>query len=590
MIVDVLPLRTLPRGLDFFSYSVPAHLATQIQAGQCLKIPFRSQTIIGVALKIRSGSEKNLKTITEIINPVPLLGADYLLFLEQLAAFYGLSHATLVKSALPPLQPNKIGLENITPWRTIKKSSGQPQYVWYKNLDEQTDSYHQYSQERIAIIVPEIKDVATVLAALPADRQAQALVWTSHNSQKIEREQWFTIRNGQATTLIATRSALWLPLCQSFDRIIIEYEGDHNHKHTEQAPRFTTRDVAKLHAKNFGLHYTEAGFSPSVASYFFISEKKYSLVTKPESRIQTPITVILPDSNRAVPIFSPTLETIKKTIATSPTKDIVLIFNQTKPGKTGICRGCLQLIPTPLPELCPHCGNTNLVTIGHTINSVASFLKKELPQVAEQIITVDKETELTASTSGRIVIGTWAVLAKISWANISLVALLDFTRQAIFAEYITHEDLHYRIKQLQFFVLPNTPILIQSESSEHPLLQALTNDARWYETQLFERSQLDFPPYAYVVRYLVPGPTDEQALHTAQTVIKRLQQALTSTPKKCIIQGPLLANGHWQNKAWAIIMVKLTEPDILTSVIWLNQFFPTPIKIDPNPISVTSPH
>ena len=590
MIADVLPLRTLPRGLDFFTYSVPLELEKTLQPGQAIKIPFRSQTLLGVVLKIRAGQAKNLKPILEIINPIPLLGPDYLDFLERLAKFYGVSMSGLVKSALPPLQSLKIANETIVEWKSTTRASQTPDYLWYANEDEQRAGYGNYQKERLAIIVPEVKDILSVHAALPLNRQAEAILWTSSDSQKNEREHWFAIRNSQAHTLIATRGALWLPLHQSFDRIVIEYEGDQNHKHWDQSPRFTTRDLAKMHARNFGLSYTEAGFSPSVSSYFFIQEKRYNLFDKRENKNNNQAKIILPDSGWAAPIFSPTIQKIENALETKPGQDIVLIFNQTKPGKVGICRDCTHVIATPLPEFCPNCGGINLKTIGHTIGTVANFLKKELDKTDAAIITVDKETELLDSEKSRIIIGTWAILGKITWSKISVAAILDFTRQALFAEYLTHEDLHYRIKQLQFFLADSAELLIQSETAEHPLLTALSKDQAWYESQLSERAELGFPPYSYLVRYLLPGKDEAGALKLAQVAVKRLEAGLTQAPKKCIIQGPLPASAKHQGKAWAIVMVKLSEPDILTAVSWLNQFFPTTAKIDPNPITVTSPH
>lgn len=590
MIADVLPLRTLPRGLDFFTYSVPIQLEKTLQPGQAIKIPFRSQTLLGVVLKIRQGPTKNLKPILEIINLIPLLGPDYLDFLERLAKFYGVSMSALVKSALPPLQSLKIANETIEEWKITTRTTQIPDYLWYNTIIEQKSAYAAYKNERLAIIVPEIKNIATVHAALPTDRQSEAILWTSTDSQKNEREHWFTIRNGQARTLIATRGALWLPLHQSFDRIIIEYEGDQNHKHWDQSPRFTTRDVAKMQARNFGLNYSEAGFSPSVSSYFFIQEKRYNLIDKRENKNSNGPKIILPDSRRSGPIFSPTIQEIENTLEIKPGQDIILIFNQTKPGKVGICRDCNHIIATPLPEFCPNCSGINLKIIGHTIGTVANFLKKELTNTDIEIITVDKETELPDSEKSRIIIGTWAILGKITWSKISLAAILDFTRQALFAEYLTHEDLHYRIKQLQFFLPNNAELLIQSETAEHPLLTALSNDQAWYESQLTERAELGFPPYSYLVRYLLPGKDEAEALKLATAARQRLEAGLTQTRKKCIIQGPLPASSKHQGKAWAIVMVKLSEPDILTAVSWLNQFFPATAKIDPNPITVTSPH
>ncbi len=580
MVAEILPLRALPRGLAFFSYAVPAELQPKLQLGQCVKIPFQKSEILGVVGKISRTNNTALKSITEIVNPVPLISSDYLQFLEELAFFYGVSLATVLKRALPPIQPSKIKAEIIKPLTKKKSVRTTPDYGWYKTNEEHTAALSKYTGEKLLIIVPEVKDLLVVKNALPAERKNKAIVHGEAN-QKNERELWFAIRNDEVETVIATRGALWWPI-QNFDRIIIDFEHDEQHKHADQAPRFTTKDLAKLQAKRFGLQYTELSYSPSVSSYFFIQEKRYQLITEPSQNFPAP-TIVYRDAGNNQPVFTPTLNAIKLALENG---DCLLIYNQTKPGKFGFCRDCSRTVEAPLPELCPYCGGIRLVQLGHTINSVAKFLQTELGSDAE-IITFDKTSELPERTKPRVLVGTWALLRAVNYDTIKLVAILDFTRQVMFPDYLSQENLRHRIRQLQFFCA--APLFIQSET-EHPLLLSLTNDTAWYNRELQERAGLSYPPYAYLVRYLVPGASETDADIAAKKIKQVINQALTKTPKKLIIQGPIAANARFQNKAWAILMLKITEPDILAATTWANQFLSTPIKIDPNPISLTSPH
>ncbi len=589
MIAQVLPLRTLPRGLDFFTYSVPESMRATILPGQCVKIPFRSQTLLGVVERLENKIGQNLKPVLEIVNLIPLLGSDYLNFLGKMAKFYGVSAASTIKSALPPLQPNKIHHEIIENWKWEIKTPKPTEYSWYHSFAEQQEAYSRYEHERLIIIVPQKTDIPRVLSVLEGTRQAEALLWSSNLSTKEERELWFKVRNGEVHTLIATRGALWLPLHQSFDRIIIEYEHDQNHKHWDHSPRFTTKDLAKMQVRNFGLSYSEMSYSPSVTSYYFIQEKKYATPVLPKNILPTP-KIIYPDNNfERAPIFTPTITAIHNALETNPTQDIVLLFNLTALSKQGICRDCTALIPMPLPEFCPQCQSIRLVTLGQTITTVANWLKKEFPDI--EIITVNKAMDtIPTSAKARIMVGTRAILGIVEWDKISLAVILDFTRQAMFAEYLTHEDLRHLIRQFQFFLPANSPLLIQSETAEHTLLTSIQNDKIWYESELANRQALGYPPYSYLVRYLVPGITEDMAMASAKKAMDNLRVRLTKTPKNITIQGPLPASAKNQNKFWVVVMVKIQESDILSGVTWCHESFSANTKVDPNPISLTSPH
>lgn len=588
MIAQVLPLRTLPRGLDFFTYSIPEDLQKKIAIGQCVKIPFRSQTLLGLVHSVENSVGKNLKPILEIVNETPLVNSEYLSFLEKMAKFYGVSAASTIKSALPPLQPHKIHSETVQPWKVEPKNTGPTEYAWYHSFTEQQAAYARYPSERLLIIVPQKTDIPKVFQTLSAERQTACLLWSSDLSVREERELWFKIRNGEAQTMIATRGALWLPINQSFDRIIIEFEHSQDHKHWDQSPRFSAKDLAKMQIKHFGLAYTEMSYSPSVTSYYFIENKKYPLTAV--SNIQLPAPrIIFPDTSfERTPIFTPTISAIHEALEKEPKQDIVLLFNLTAPPKQGICRDCSCLIKTPLPEFCPNCSGIRLVVLGQTITSVAKWLGKEFSNV--EILTVNKiSDEIPVSQNSRIIVGTRALLGMIDWSKVSLAAILDFTRQAMFAEYLTHEDLRHLIRQFQFFLPKNAPLLIQCEA-EHQIVTTIQADKTWYENELHNRQHLGYPPFSYLVRYLIPGITEEVALRGAKKAIDDLSTRLTKSPKNITIQGPLAASAKNQNKFWAVVMVKILESDILQASIWCHESFLATTKIDPNPITLTSPH
>lgn len=620
MLSRIIPFVRLPKDLADFSYSVPDEWQNVIKPGQIVQVPFRNKKILGLVKTIEDSNTAGLKSIVSVVNTTPFLNPEYISFLTELAGMYGVSPSVMIKIALPPLQITKFKKIKISDVRASTHKNNKAEYFQYHNTHEHQSAFEHYKNESIVIIVPELINTNEVLSVLPPERASATAVWHGELSSKEQVELWFKIRNGEIKTLIGTRSAVFLPLTQSFDRIIIDYEHAENHKHWDQSPRYHTKDIAKLLNRNFGLAYTEMSYSPSANSYYYIHKKNYQLMTGETLEFpQNKKLPIISDIQGAKGKFSVSITNELDTIVNSDVDgDILFLVNRKGYATAVICQDCGERALCPHCQLplvyhtesndmrchycgyseptrisCPVCRSPFIRLTGLGIEQMARQIEELIPAKSSwKIMSVDADTEKMKNERGkRILIGTDAALKMIDWEKLRLVVLVDFDRRLAMPELMAQEDLWHLIQEVQFYKPSETNFYIQTRKPDHGLLRALAEPDRWYRLELNHRRALNFPPYSYVVRYLASGKTIAEAESKARHMVAVIEQALTKEPKKIILEGPLQAEPRFlRGGYWNVGIAKISEPSISKTVKWLNQFVPANWKIDPNPRSLLSPH
>lgn len=88
-------------------------------------------------------------------------------------------------------------------------------------------------------------------------------------------DEYKRIKDGEATVVIGTRSAVFAPL-QNIGIIVIDEEGEHTYK-SEKAPRYHARNVAKQRAFHHNATLLLASATPSLDSAYNAESGKYTL-------------------------------------------------------------------------------------------------------------------------------------------------------------------------------------------------------------------------------------------------------------------------------------------------------------------------
>ena len=101
----------LPLGRSF-SYRVPATLAAQLAPGARVLCPFGGRKVLGIVLELEQRvpdiDPAKLKSISAVIDPEPVLPAELLSFLRELASYYFAPIGEVLRLALPALERERV--------------------------------------------------------------------------------------------------------------------------------------------------------------------------------------------------------------------------------------------------------------------------------------------------------------------------------------------------------------------------------------------------------------------------------------------------------------------------------------------------
>ncbi|MBI5222272.1 MAG: primosomal protein N' [Candidatus Magasanikbacteria bacterium] len=614
MIAKVIPLQRLPRHLSEFDYTIPAELAGRVKIGQMVEIPWRQSKCLGLVFALSRQTNRELKTIEQILNPEPFLGETYINLLLELGKWYGMSPSTLIKMALPPLQKNKIKKLELKK-NKFKSAAKQTKIIFeqYQGESEHRTQLTKHLKNKTLILVPEVNLIDEVRQLLPVEMQEKIIVWHSGLSQKQQFENWTRIRNREKEIIIGTRGAVFLPF-DGLKSIIIDYEHDENHKHWDQAPRFHAKDIAERLAKENNATLTLMSFTPACASYFAVHKSKF------RGKLNlTPRKTEIADmrEERLGGNYGALAESTMRAITDSK-QDIFVYVNRlgfatsvgcNECGHIERCEHCETALVyhektqtlhchycrtgKPMIMVCPKCRSV----ISRLYGAGTEFVEKEVRRLfgAEpnrEVIRIDSDSkiEMRNESAKRCIIGTRTAFERVRWPRTDLVVFLDIDRQMNIPEYLAQENIWHLIQTVYYYKSADCRFIIQTSQENNLICRSLTEPDRFYRTTLNARRALNYPPYSYLTRYFYGHNNAAGAQKEAELVASELRRRLTKMSKSTILLGPIeMHPKFYRRQFWYEILIKLPVDTWQEDLKYLNQFIPETWKIDPNPISVLSP-
>lgn len=626
MIASVLPLQRLPRRLGIFDYHIPEALAGILRPGHMVRIPFRASEQLGLVVRIAEKQKTaELKELQGLLNAEPFATPSQLALLPAIAAWYGVSVATVAKLLLPPLKKTKLAAAAFSPLSEIKRAGERmpPAYHWYRSPAEHAHCLSHAISSQTLLLVATVAQLRDIQALLPGHVQNNAVFWHSGMTEKERFDAWVRVRNGEGSVVVGTRSAVFLPF-SSLHAVIIDYEHDENHKQWEGAPLYHAKDVAGLLAEIFGAHMHAASFSPSFESYRGVFDgsmlrcgegappKKSERWLAP---IQTLPTVISMREERKKKNFSLFAEAVEGALRHAR-GDIFLFLNRTgfatsvgcnDCGYGALCSSCaLPLVfhesdatlrchycarTEPMPLTCPSCGAPVVALRGAGTELAEKELRRLVgaPKDAD-ILRVDSTTAPPPdSGKRRFVIGTEMAFPWIRWGHTDCIVFLDIDKQMNIPEFNAIERVWHLIETVQYHRQKESVFLIQTVHPEHLLFRSLREPDRLYRTDLASRKSLGYPPYAYLVRYIIENRDADDVKKTSASAHIALQRRLTEEKKRIILHPPIETHPAWYRGAHRRVMIARLLPDRFHKDLpWLNSQFSDEWGIDPNPVSLLS--
>src|SRR5256884_1835806 len=421
------------------------------------------------------------------------------------------------------------------------------------------------------VLVPEISLTPQTVERFKgrfADMQDAVAVLHSHLSEGERHDEWHKIHSGRARIVIGARSAVFAPL-KNLGLIVVDEEHETTYKQ-EEAPRYHARDVAVVRAKIEKCVVLLGSATPSLESYYNTLTKKYELATLTErvDNCQMPLIRVIdlrqePRSERA-PILS---EKLRSAISARVAKreQTILFLNRrgfstsllcSKCGKARDCPNCSVALTfhrsmsrlnchlcghtAAVPKKCRECGQDALIYVGFGTEKVESTVAQIFPDAVVKRMDADsmsrkeayRET-LRAFRAGKIdiLVGTQMIAKGLHFPNVTLVGIINADLALHLPDFRAGERTFQLLTQVAGRAgRGETPreVFVQTYTPFSPSIQfARHHDfAGYFQQELEFRERCDFPPFKHAVLITVRSAHETRAQFSAETIARRLKEAL----------------------------------------------------------------
>ena len=434
------------------------------------------------------------------------------------------------------------------------------------------------------VLVPEISLTPQTVERFKsrfAEAQDVVAVLHSHLSQGERHDEWHKIHSGRARIVIGARSAVFAPL-KNLGLIVVDEEHETTYKQ-EEAPRYHARDVAVVRAKIERCVVVLGSATPSLESYHNAAIGKYQLVTltqridqnqmplmrvvdlRQERRKEKKATILSEKLSQAI---TDRLEKREQTIlflnrrgfSTSllcsncgearncPNCSVALTFHQhflqggsafpkTMSGRLS-CHLCGHT--AAVPKKCPACGQDALIYYGFGTEKVESTVAQLYPKAVVRRMDADSMTRKDAYRetlrnfrSGKIdiLVGTQMIAKGLHFPNVTLVGIINADLALHIPDFRAGERTFQLLTQVAGRAgRGETPgeVFVQTYTPFSPSIQfARHHDfAGYFQQELEFRERCDFPPFKHAILITVRSPHAGRAKLSAETLKRRLNEAL----------------------------------------------------------------
>lgn len=345
---------------------------------------------------------------------------------------------------------------------------------------------------------------------------------------------WQKARLGYASVVIGTRSALLTPF-DDLGIIILDEEHDLSFKQQEGL-RYSARDTAVMRAKQLAIPVVLGSATPSLESIYNAQQQRYQLLKLPERA--TPIKSV---SFRTLDMrqqylqegLHPQLLQMMQTHLEAGYQ-VLVFLNRRGYSPVLLCHQCgfhfqcercdvhmtyhRQLGALVchhcdkrhiLPERCPECQQSQLVSVGIGTERLEGVLQQQFP--TRTIVRFDRDStsskkawanklEAIESGEGDILVGTQMLAKGHHMPQVTLVALVNCDDGFFSGDFRALERMGQLIMQVAGRAGRGEQagqVCLQTHQPEHPLLQILLKQgySAFAQQLLQERRVNQMPPY-----------------------------------------------------------------------------------------------
>ncbi len=431
------------------------------------------------------------------------------------------------------------------------------------------------AQRQILVLVPEIGLTPQLLQRFTARLGASIAVWHSGLSDSERLQTWLSVRDGSASVIIGTRSAVFLPLRRP-GLIVIDEEHDASFKQ-QDGFRYSARDLAIMRARRWQIPVVLGSATPALETLANVERQRYVrlVLSQRAGGASLPKLHIL--DVRKQPMDHGLSHALRQRMGQHLQADgqVLLFLNRRGYAPTLLCHECGWIADCARCDshmtyhhsehllrchhcgaqrrkdpVCPTCKSAELVSVGIGTERLERALQHHCPDTP--LVRIDRDTtrrkgsldvllEKIHTGQPQILIGTQMLAKGHHFPNVTLVGIIDTDQGLYSADFRATERMAQQILQVSGRAgRAERPgeVFIQTHHPEHPLLHTLI--ARGYHAfaleLLTERQQAGLPPYTSMALLRAESVHPTAAL----TFLQQLQQLLQQQHHVALqIYGPI---------------------------------------------------
>jgi len=558
----------------FFDYLPPINTNSEIknlEPGTRVRVPFGKREVVGIVItvdQVLQAGNHALKPVLEILEDTPVFSPLLLKLARWAAEYYHHPLGEVLTCMLPVLlrrnkpgkykkinqalpdfiqeqQEHVLNIHQEQAVNTITQTLGSFQVFLLDGVtgSGKTEVYLQIIKtvlrtgQQALVLVPEISLTPQTIARFAQRFNVPIAVLHSGLSDGERLNAWRMAKEGIASIIIGTRSAVFTPLAKA-GIIIIDEEHDLSFKQQEGF-RYCARDLALVRARLEKIPVVLGSATPSLESFYNARQKRYQALYLP-ARVNTaalPQFSLIDLRNQKLEngLSAQLLNSIRRHVENNG--QILLFLNRRGFAPLLICHACgwiahctrcdAKLIyhQQPVSLLCHHCAATqavntqcptchsqNLFPLGLGTQRLEQTLAKHFP--TQGIVRIDRDSTRRKGTlqnildtihsgENKILVGTQMIAKGHHFPEVTLVAILDADSGLFSADFRAGE----RTAQLLLQVAGRAgradrlgEVIIQTHNPNHPLLAHLLQHdySGFADTALRERQAANLPPYVYL--------------------------------------------------------------------------------------------
>lgn len=418
------------------------------------------------------------------------------------------------------------------------------------------------------LLVPEISLTPQMVNTLQQHFGSDIAVLHSGLTLSNRLDEWKRINNGEIKIVLGTRSAVFAPL-KNIGVIIMDEEQEASYK-SESAPRYNTKDVAKLRAVYNNALFLMASATPSVETYYYMKKnnfsilelnKRYNNVGLPEVSIvdmkkehlngnhsffSEKLIMALEDNllkNQQSIIFINRrgYNTIVKCsecgkVETCPNCSIALTYH--KANNKLMCHYCGYV--KDAVKKCTNCGSSYIQYGGVGTQKIEAQLEVVFPRA--KILRLDSDTTVTRFAYDKyfkdflegkyqILIGTQMVAKGLNFPNVTLVGVIDGDQSIYSSDYKGIERTYDIITQVigrSGRGKINGKAIVQTNAADNEIFELIANQKydEFFNREILSRKRLIYPPFCNMSIIGIVGLNENTVLEVGNKIFKIITELI----------------------------------------------------------------